>query len=366
MVFDLSFEPQILHSCISGISGVDIPRLDVQDLGQAREFVETYGYDLQKPDDLHEIWELHRKAIGFIRDRILDRGEEIPAVLVDREKLSDPAYLLVYASTRDHRNNTIQGWSCAILRVMHVIAHLEDDFFKIFQDQIRREIFAPFQNHLSTDAVSGVSLGVRGDSEQIWLTRFDMKPSKSLASAAVKLLTKKEVTALSIYDKVGVRFVTRNVFDCFRVVRFLVNEHLMSFPNIMPDQARNTLYPVNIFLEAMEELKKTNPMATGEQVDKFLNTKLEEGIDRAEYKERKNDFSGFNYRNIKFIARKLIVVESGGNKFRFFYPYEIQIMDYDTYLKNISGPEAHEQYKIRQRQAARKRVLGALLRDNNL
>lgn len=362
MVFDLKFEPQILDSCISGTSSVDVPRLDVQDLTQAQEFVKTYGYDLLKPDDLHEVWELHRKAISFIKDRLLDPGELIPEILIDSAKLIDPAYLLVYASTRDHKDNTIQGWSCAILRVMHVMAHLEDDFFKIFQEQVQREIFGPFQAHLRTDPVSGVSLGLKEDREQIRLMRFDMKPSKSLSSATVKLLTKKEVTALNIYDKVGVRFVTKSVFDCFRVVRFLVAEHLISFPNIMPDQSRNTLYPVNIFLEAMAEMTKQNPTASNEEIQSFMAKKLEEGVDRAEYKERKNDFSGQNYRNMKFIARKLIIVESGGNKFRFFYPYEIQIMDYDTYLKNISGPEAHEKYKTRQREAARRRVLGALLK----
>jgi len=362
MVFDLKFEQQILESCVSGVSAVDVPRLDVQNVSQAQEFLKTYGYDLSKPEDVHEAWQLHRKAISFIKDRLLDPGEDIPEVLVDQQKLIDPAYLLVYASTHDHKDNIIQGWSCAILRVMHVMAHLEDDFFKIFQEQIQNEIFGPFQAHLRTDPVAGVSLGLKEDREQIRLMRFDMKTSKSLSSATVKLLTKKEVTALSIYDKVGVRFVTKNIFDCFRVVRFLIGEHLISFPNIMPDQSRNTLYPVNIFLEAMEELKKDNPTASLEEIDGLLAKRLEEGIDRAEYKERKNDFSGASYRNMKFIARKMIIVESGGNKFRFFYPYEIQIMDFETYQRNISGPEAHEKYKKRQREAARKRVLGALFK----
>ncbi|MEQ1875844.1 MAG: TIGR04552 family protein, partial [Bdellovibrionia bacterium] len=68
------------------------------------------------------------------------------------------------------------------------------------------------------------------------------------------------------------------------------------------------------------------------------------------------------YRAIKFIARRLIEIEKP-EKFHFFFPYEVQIVDYDTYLKNLSGPEAHEQYKKRQREAARRRVLGFLHRD---
>ena len=70
---------------------------------------------------------------------------------------------------------------------------------------------------------------------------------------------------------------------------------------------------------------------------------------------------GPDYRFIKFISRKLVTVPlgEGDNKraFRFFYPFEIQIMDYDTYVKNLSGPMAHDEYKNRQRRKARERVL---------
>jgi uncharacterized protein (TIGR04562 family) len=44
--------------------------------------------------------------------------------------------------------------------------------------------------------------------------------------------------------------------------------------------------------------------------------------------------------------------------FRFFYPYEIQVMDYETYIGNLTGPMAHDEYKNRQRKKARDRVLG--------
>ncbi|MGE3975396.1 MAG: TIGR04552 family protein [Bdellovibrionales bacterium] len=360
MAFDLQFASQVLDSVVGGRSSVDIARLDVKDLEQAYEFSKTYGYDLNKPTDLDSVWELHKNSISLLRDRLLDPGEAIPDILADSTKLKDPAYLLIFASTPEHKNNDMQLWSCAILRVMHVLAHIGDDLHLIFSDKIMQTVFGPFQAHIHNDPVSGITLGLKNDVEQIKLVRFDLKTTKSVASSAIKLLTKKEATASSIYDKIGVRFVTKSIFDAFRVVRFLVDEHIISFPNIMPDQARNTLFPANLFLESMKELKEQKMFATGEEIEAWLNKKLSDSVERAEYKERQNDFSGQNFRAIKFIARQMVEVEAGGKQFRFFCPYEVQVMDYETYLKNISGPEAHELYKRRQRQAARRRVLGHL------
>jgi len=44
--------------------------------------------------------------------------------------------------------------------------------------------------------------------------------------------------------------------------------------------------------------------------------------------------------------------------FRFFYPFEVQIMDRGTFERQSQGPTAHEAYKERQKKAARERVFG--------
>jgi uncharacterized protein (TIGR04552 family) len=99
------------------------------------------------------------------------------------------------------------------------------------------------------------------------------------------------------------------------------------------------------------------------EIEERLNQRLEQARERAEYLEKANEFSGKEYRFIKFINRKLVTVNVGENerrqKFRFFYPYEIQVMDYNTYVNTLSGPMAHDEYKARQRKRARERVLGS-------
>jgi uncharacterized protein (TIGR04562 family) len=362
MSVDLNFPKQVLDSLVGGRSAIDIPRLEIHNLEQAYGFIRTYGYDPEEQNDLDEIWAFHRRSIAFLREKLMNPGEYIPDELADANKLKNPANLLVYASGAMTPENSLQHWSCALLRVMHALAHLEDDLFKVFTDQIRETILKPFQEHLSSDPAAGIILGHKSDSDQIRLKSFEIKPAKSDASSVMKLLAKPEATSMGILDKMGVRLVTRSVFDVFRTVRFLVDQHIISFPNVIPDQSRNNLYPVNLFLEAMNDLREAGQAATPEDVEKVLAQKLQESLSRAEYHEKKNDFSGTNYRALKFIARRLIEIDAP-HHFHFFFPFEVQIVDYDTYLKNLSGPEAHESYKNRQRQAARLRVLSFLNRE---
>jgi len=48
--------------------------------------------------------------------------------------------------------------------------------------------------------------------------------------------------------------------------------------------------------------------------------------------------------------------------YSFFFPYEMQIVDLKTHLENMFGRASHEKYKEKQLIAARKRVLGRLLK----
>jgi uncharacterized protein (TIGR04562 family) len=218
------------------------------------------------------------------------------------------------------------------------------------------------------DDMEGKSiLGPSQPSGDIHLHKFEIKPFKATASSVVKLLARPERVALTLLDKLGVRFVTRNVYDCFRVIRFLVDSHIISYPHIMPDQSNNTLYPVNLFLEVAEELRSREQKGldiSREVIDDLMKDRFQKGKDRAQYLLKGNEFSGPDYRFIKFITRKLITVRVGPDgaqrAFRFFYPYEVQIIDTESHASNLLGPMAHDEYKKRQRHRARERVLGSM------
>lgn len=359
------FNRQVLESVVGGVSTLDTKFLSVRSEHEGRLFLQAYGYDIDIPDQRDHLWATHRRAIGFIQDNLLEPGEQIPPELADPVKLESITNLLLAAS-RPEENRELQRWACAILRVMHVDVHLRNDLFSAFRDEIQAQILKPLQESIVEDDISGsFVLGPNLPGGGVKLHKFEIKPFKTTASAAIKLLARPERVALTLLDKLGVRFVTRSVFDSFLTVKFLVEQHLMSYPHIIPDQSNNTLYPINLFLEVMEELKleqKTGVEPSNERVRDLLGQRLADASGRARYLEKENQFSGPEYRFLKFINRKLITVHIGEGEarrmFRFFYPFEVQIMDQETYNRNLAGPMAHDEYKNRQKAKARERVMG--------
>jgi uncharacterized protein (TIGR04562 family) len=130
---------------------------------------------------------------------------------------------------------------------------------------------------------------------------------------------------------------------------------------VIPNQSNNTLYPVNIFLDVMEGLPRLAEMEPAD-IDKRLADRLATDNSRAKFLEKHNMFTDREYRFIKFITRQLVRVTHPETQksFSFFFPYEVQILDYERYLRSLSGPASHEEYKARQRGRARDRVFGAV------
>jgi len=359
------FDSATLHSVVGGRSAVDIPTLHFKTLDEADSFMKGYGFDSQKPDDMERLWYFHRRALVLMQEKLGFSLDEIPEELRDRKLLEDPRKLLLYASQSE---NKAQGrWACALLRCIHVFVHTENDLFSSFSEDIQKQILSPFQNCIYHDGTSGTTYLKRPEEsltqlEPIALLGFESKPFKTSTSTVIKLLAKPNALAMSVFDKLGVRFVTRSMFDTFQVVRFLVGENLISFPHIMPDQSTNNLFPVDLFLKAALELKPRAGQLTEGEIASFFTQYLETHKEGLEYLRKENAFSGADYRFIKFISRKLIRVQVPGQKeaFSFFYPFEVQIVDQESHAKVLSGPSEHQAYKERQRQAARKRLFPEL------
>lgn len=359
----LDFQKEVLDCVVGGLSVIDIPRLKIKSIEHATDFIKTYGFDIENPDEVEKLWHFHRRAVVLITERLLKPGEQIPELLTDRKLLGDIRLLLLHASSEDEHDQEMQRWSCALLRVMHVFVHAENDLFLSFSEEIQKQILTPFEKCVITDG-TGTYLTSPGSQEKVKLVQFDWKPFKASASTAIKLLAKSDLIGMAIFDKVGVRFITPTIFDSFKVIRFLVDHNLVSYPHIMPDQSSNTVYPADFFFEVMKEIE-SNPPDSAEQVSAYLNSKIDEKIKEARFVRKENTFSSSGYRFIKFICRRLIQIPSStgtgshspGKPLTFFYPFEVQIVDAESHQKNQEGEAAHASYKERQREAARKRVL---------
>ena len=359
---NLYFRRQALNSLIGGVSVLDAPRLSVRDLDQAQDFIRTYGYEWDDEYDQKVILSYYRQAVAFLQDRWA--GELSMTELFKENGVEDVRHLLVTASLKDSDSAKIQLWACAVLKVMHVIAHLDNDLYSNFEETIRGQILDPIQKSIHEDSIQG-AVFLQGENDKIRISKVEFKPRKNQHSGIIKLLSKRKRVALNLLDRIGVRIVTKNVFDIFTVLRFLINHSLVSYPHSIVNESVNSVYPSELFLETMDTLRSKGEQLNSKEISEVLEKKLADRGEDAEFQTKDSVFTDPDYKFIKFISRKLIKLdldnEGKTERLRFFYPFEVQVMDYDTYLRNMRGPLSHGEYKKRQEKAAKLRLFGNAL-----
>jgi uncharacterized protein (TIGR04562 family) len=359
MSVSYQFRRHTLETLLGGVSPLDLAQISVDSVEEAQNLLHNYGYDWNDEEDRRQLISFYHKALVFLKSEMMEETDKIPDPIGDFNQFKDLRQLFVFASEKNGAPLDLRRWSCALLKAMHVIVHFSHDMYSIFPAEIKKQILGPIEQCLVSDPVAGATMLKKSSEEElIKLYKFEQKPVKDFRSSIVKLLAKKKLIALNLYDNIGVRFVTRNIFDSFRVARFLMKNSLVSSLQGINDQAVNTIYPVNLFLEVMDNLRTKNDDLDSAQVDALLEKKLQEHGERAEYITKDNHFSGEGYTFMKFVCRKLIRVNVNGADHRFFYPFEVQIMTKEAYLESIQGDQAHAAYKQRQKQSARIRLFG--------
>jgi uncharacterized protein (TIGR04562 family) len=358
-VLNFRFREHNLKTVIGGVSALDLKDISIDSVEEAHEFFSSYGFDWNVEADRKALAAVFQKAVVFLQTEIVQTEDKFPAELLDYNELKDLRKLLVYINAKSsHTSEDLRRWAGALLKVMHVIVHFSHDMYSIFPDEIQKQILGPFEEHLFSDPAHGHPyLRKNSTDETIKLYKFEKKPVKDFRSSVLKLLAKRKLFALNLYDNIGLRFVTWNTFDAFRVIRYLMVNALINPFHTLTDQSVNTVYPLNLFFEAMDDLSTSNKDFDLNEVDAFLSKKLTENYQRAEYLLKENNFSGEGYKFMKFVSRRLINVNVNGHQHRFFYPFEVQVLTRDAYLESIQSEQAHHEYKKRQKVAARKRLL---------
>ncbi len=356
MPFRFDFNPDVLNTVAGGRSVLDMPRLHIHTDEAAKSFIESYGFSLSNEHSVQQLFYFHRRAVVLMTERLGFQLADIPEKIREPKKIEDLLSLLRMASqSRAEDQMIMQKWSCAILRCMHVFVHAESDLFSAFSHEIQKQIITPFQNAVRMDGSNHKPYLVSSadENQRVELLDFEVKPFKTSTSAVIKLLAKPDAVAMRIYDKLGVRFVTKDLFDSFQVIRFIVEQNLMSFPHIMPDQSSNNLYPADLFVQVCEKAKGMPEAKDRVALQKIFDDEMiHAGIFR-----KPNDQSSKDFKFIKFITRKLIHIQpEGKERFSFFYPFEVQIMDEKSRAESQKGVAVHEAYKERQKSAARLRL----------
>ena len=341
------FSLNAMRSIIDGASAVDLPHLDIRDRARAREFLRSYGFDLNNPEEAAELDWVRRTAADILQRTIVPEGRRVPREILTQR---DVPTLLVWASNRAHEMRRRRAWSCALLRVAHSLTHAYSDFNESYSPMIRRQIETRYRAHLRGDD-EALTLG-EGD-DAVELERFDVRPIKTLQAATLKLLNAAENVGAGVFDWLGVRFVTRRTVDALLVVRYLRRHKIISFPNIVPRRCRNSLVDLN----ALEPAILAAEASGGTIEQKITKLRAADRPPAPRQHSEHNSHSASDYRSIQFTCRELVrLPRPGGGSARFFFPYEVQILDADSYAQATRGPASHAGYKRRQLESVRARV----------
>ena len=271
---------------------------------------------------------------------------------------------------------------------MHIISHLDNDVRLENFHFAREQIFARFDEFVEAAGKRRWRFG--SGSNAVPLVRYIKKQRKERNSIIIKLLSKPQTVVEEIYDSLGFRFVTENRFDAYRLIQAMVASGAISAPNIQPGRSVNSLLPfdhvkssVEAIVSELEDGKISQRIA-----QKKIQTLEQEGL--IPLGSLRNPFSSSWYRAVQMTCRQLIVAPDPTFKFwnqirskfesskggpeilkkipmvfrekrTFYYPFEIQIMDKESYVESIGGRSRHREYKARQRLMARNRVLRDLI-----
>ena len=374
--------PEVTQVVLGGGSSIDLEGLRCGSMAEARDFALAYGYDLSVPVQAQQVRRVQGEALAFLESVILEPGDPRPTEEV--RGCGDPLQLLSWASARPR--DARAAWSCAVLRVMHTLFHLDHDVNLRFLPEIQTQVFAPYDRHL---VLEGGQWKLRGAYE-VELAGVEKKEQKDRASMLLKLLHKPENVAETIYDHIGVRFVARDRLGVLQVIRFLLDHHALMPTHIKPSRSRNRMIDLGalrVWMAGLPPAFELSSLAPAER--DALNARLalrDEG-------SWENPLTALDYAAVQFTARTLIRLPSPATgaletiqarlrtlghpelmsgmgladllqeqeQLTFFFAHEVQVMEESGFRNSQSGPASHTEYKLRQREAARRRVLQGIL-----
>ncbi len=382
------------RSVIDSHHGLPIHTLDATD-----EFLLKYGYNLENPVESAEVLGNYHEALRFMRKFFLKPENQEGADLeIPRpfQELTDMRQLFLWAADKGMDQVIRARWSCSIMRVMHAISHLDKDLRHDYFPEIQKQVFDRFYKEIHTQD-GQVYLGNPKDPNSVPLDKFQTKPRKTRDSVILKLLHKKETLAEDVFDQIGVRFVTRTRVDVVRVLKYLRDRYIVMTMNIRPNRSRNNLVDPLLYRRTWRELRHQIQRGEGrgiEWAENALDHALKEGFAESQKEINENNpFSSKEFRSIQFTCRQLVKYRSPvadevkalsnhlrntedteikriferldfahiAREQRFFYPFEVQIMDRSNFEESESGRASHAAYKAAQAKMAMHRVLGQLI-----
>lgn len=304
---------------LRGDSVIDWHHLAFADHEEVDRFLRLNEFDPESDEEMARFEDIRADAVDYLsRAFAMAIPDEVAADLPARD------LFLVASSTGPH-----QKWACVVLKVMHIIHHINGRQalvkVSVSDEIIFREIELKVLQVVEQLRAAGAPLA-----EFEW----SRKPRDSQIT---KLLAKRSTLAANIYDKLRFRLIVPQHADIVPMLATLARQ-LIPFNYVIPGESVNQLI----------ELSELNA------------ERLAPPPTELPY----NEFSGPEYRIINFVADLPLRLErlipraeiAPEMSHVVFVLTEFQIADKATALRNESGASSHEAYKQRQHERVRMRL----------
>lgn len=398
------FNWELFDVILSGRSALDSHTFlaSLNSADQVEDYLKAYGFDPSNPILKAELFGYFQESLQFIKRYFLKEGHSegldltIPPAFFS---LSDISELFYMASGNISEKSMEEAlWAGVILKVMHTILHADKELRSNYFGVIQQQIFDRFYKFIYRNKNDELFLGLKSDEENsIPLVDFQTKSKKTRDSIILKMLHKPENVAEELFDRVGVRFITKSKLETLQVIKFLHDKHIIMAHNIKPSRSLNTIIDLKKFKSSHHDVFKMT-LKNNLAEDRFcqaLDREIESpGESEEDGLDEKNQHTSNSYKSIQFTCRQLIIyqnplvkelsnlkkeareIEEDGTlkqkisdldlslisrDVRFFYPFEVQIQDKDSYEANTVGEASHQEYKKSQRTSAMNRVFKDLM-----
>jgi uncharacterized protein (TIGR04552 family) len=311
---------------LRGDSIVDWHRLGLHDAEGVRRLLAVNGLDVDDAGDRDRLQVLRAEAVRYIRETL---GLRLDDHLVGEVS---PLELPLLASGRGR----YQRQACTLLKVMHIIYHLDARELRMTLPISDNDLFALVEH-------SVVRMFDELQAAGVPVVEFSWS-RKTKDSLVTKLLVKRETSAARVFDRLRFRLIVEHGDDLLSTLHVMLQQFI-PFNYVVPAQTVNTLVDT-------APLQRRVARARDFCVIRAARTGLN------------NEFSGSGYRILNFVAdlpvrvdRLLQGRDDLGHGAVVFVLAEFQIMDRDRAIQNETGESSHAQYKHRQHQRVRERLL---------
>ncbi len=316
---------------ISGGSIIDWQRLAFTDLDEVNRFLRLHHCDQSTSFGRARLRYVFNEAVSYLEEHLRLR---FPNELRDPDDVRE---VFLWASQYGGFRRT-QILSCVILKLVHVIHHMEAADLKFKTPTSEEQLLAAAHSRILASARQMQDAGLP-------IVSF-YGSRKSRSSVITKLLAKRDAVAATIFDKLRFRVIVNEPSDLIVVLAWMTR-HVFPFNYCIPGECHNNLL---------------NPGALNDLLDN-------DNLGRAQLSEEttleesgKNEFSGSSYRMINYIMDYPVPVPAveGPSGFELgnvvFVMVEFQLLDEATAIANEQGDNAHYLYKERQHDVVARRL----------